>query len=85
MKHDPAKLNRQISSDLQSAAEAKLGRSLTADEEYRIWNLGSFMGLESLGAKIWHAESPEDVERILAGLPKGEPLPEEYTRRGNCC
>ena len=83
MNHDPAKLNRQISSDLQSAAEAKLGRLLTADEEYRIWNLGSFMGLESLGHSIWHAESPEEVERILAGLPKGEPLPDEYTQRDN--
>lgn len=81
MSYDPAELNRTMAADVQSQAEKKIGRSLTPDEEYRIWNLGSFMGLEAVGNAILDAQSKEEIEEYLAGLPKGEPLPDEYTRR----
>lgn len=81
MSHDPAEINRLMSAAVQAEAEKKLGRALTDDEEFRIWNLGSFMALEAVDQAVYYAESPAEVERYLAGLPKGEPLPTEYTRR----
>jgi len=81
MNHNPDEINRQMSAAIQCEAEKKLGRALTEDEEYRIWNHGSFMGLEAIDHAICHAESAIEIEDYLAGLPKGKPLPEEYTRR----
>ena len=81
MSYDPIEMHRKMSAAVQIGAERKLGRPLTSDEEYRIWNFGSFMGLEAIDRAVYNANSPEDVERYLAGLPKGDPLPAEYTRR----
>ena len=81
MSHNPAELNRRMSAAVQAEAEKKLGRALTPDEEYRIWNLGSFMQLEMVDRAVFYATSPTDIETYLQGLPKGAPLPEEYTRR----
>lgn len=78
---DPAQINREMSAAIQASAEKKLGRHLTPDEEYRIWNLGSFMGLEAVDRAIDVAKSPGELEDYLAGLPRGQPLPEEYTRQ----
>lgn len=49
--------NREFSAAVQSAAESKLGRSLTPNEEHRIWNLGSFMQLETVDRNIAYANS----------------------------
>ena len=81
MLYNSAELNQEMSAAVQAEAEKKLGRSLTADEEYCIWNHGSFMGLEAIDRAIYYAKSPVEVEKYLAELPKREPLSDKDTQR----
>jgi len=80
MQFDPAEANRKMAAEVQAAAEQKLGRPLTTDEEFKIWNRGSFMGLEAIDQNIHH-RSPAELENYLAEIPRPDPLPEAYTRR----
>jgi len=61
--------------------EAKLGRKLTSVEGDKIWNTGSFHGLEVIDMAIHYSRSVDALEAYLAALPECEPLPERYTRR----
>ncbi|WP_146256994.1 hypothetical protein [Stenotrophomonas maltophilia] len=61
--------------------DAKLGRELTSVESDKIWNTGSFHGLEVIDMAIHHSQSVDALEAYLAALPECEPLPERYTRR----
>ena len=61
--------------------EAKLGRKLTSAESDKIWNTGSFQGLEMIDMAIHYAQSIDELEAYLSELPVREPLPERYTKR----
>jgi hypothetical protein len=61
--------------------EAKLGRKLTSVESGKIWNRGSFHGLEMIDMAIHYSQSVDALEAYLAALPGCEPLPERYTKR----
>jgi hypothetical protein len=78
----PAEKNRIWCAATQKAAEDKLGRALTEEEEFKIWNQGSFLRIEQIDIAIYFAQSPEDIARHLADIPMPEAIPEEYTRRG---
>ncbi len=77
----PSERNRLLSAATQSAMEAKLGRKLTSAESDKIWNAGSFQGLEMIDMAIHYAQSIDALEAYLAGLPARDPLPERYTKR----
>lgn len=77
----PSERNRLLSAATQSAMEARLGRKLTSAESDKIWNTGSFQGLEMIDMAIHYAQSIDALEAYLAGLPERDPLPERYTKR----
>jgi len=49
--------------------EAKLGRKLTSMESDKIWNTGSFHGLEMIDMAIHYSQSIDALEAYLAALP----------------
>ncbi|CRX67765.1 unnamed protein product [Stenotrophomonas maltophilia] len=50
-------------------------------ESDKIWNTGSFHGLEMIDMAIHYSQSIDALEAYLAVLPERDPLPERYTRR----
>ncbi|MDI9271841.1 hypothetical protein [Stenotrophomonas sp. PFBMAA-4] len=50
-------------------------------ESDKIWNTGSFHGLEMIDMAIHYSQSVDALEAYLAALPECDPLPERYTRR----
>lgn len=77
----PSERGRLWSAATQSAMEAKLGRKLTSLESDKIWNTGSFHGLELIEMAIHYAQSVDALKAYLAGLPECDPLAERYTKR----
>lgn len=58
----PSERNRLLSAATQSAMEAKLGRKLTSTKSDKIWNTGSFQGLEMIDMAIHYAQSVDALE-----------------------
>lgn len=67
-----------MSAATQSAMEAELGRRLTSAESDKIWNTGSFHGLEMIDMAIHYAQFVDALEAYLAGLRERDPLPERF-------
>jgi hypothetical protein len=63
-----ATLYRQSREALEKEAETRLGRALTPRERNLFRNCGTLTMLESLGMKIFYADSAEELDAQLAGI-----------------
>ena len=69
---EPSELNRQWAQTTQRFAEEKLGRPLSEDESYKIWNIGSFHLLEQIDMAIYFAKSADEIQQCLREMPRPE-------------
>jgi hypothetical protein len=74
---------RPLCDRVATAAAARLGRPLTADECRAIWRARSPLILEVAAREIEAGAAPGDVERLLSSLPTGldRPDPTDWCRR----